>query len=163
MWSQCPGNEQTAVERTLSNHLLDLRHNPVDPGTQIDRPAGEEHLRPRCQADHVAPFIARSTRDSAFSLTNASTLTRLPFGRAISIPPALLSPGCRDRGRSGGGSIGGVAFPVSPNTPSGTNSTDPAGPTAAASQARTPVVQQIFRHRVPPSQFHFAAFRFHLG
>ena len=65
----------------------------------------------------------------------ASTLTRLPFGRAISIPPALLSPGCRDRGRSGGGSIGGVAFPVSPNTPSGTNSTDPAGPTAAAAAA----------------------------
>ena len=41
----------------------------------------------------------------------------------------------RDRGRSGGRSIGGVAFPVSPNMPSGTNSTDPEGPTAAAAAA----------------------------
>ncbi|MGD0109889.1 MAG: hypothetical protein ABSC06_38590, partial [Rhodopila sp.] len=85
-------------ERILSDHLLDLRRKAIEPGPQIDRLAGEEHLRPRRQADHVAPFIARSTRDSAFSLTKASTLTRAPFGKAISIPPVLLSPGSRERG-----------------------------------------------------------------
>src|ERR1700678_301927 len=80
-------NEQTAVERILSDHLLDLCGKAIEPGPQIDGTTGQEHLRPRCQVDHVALFIARRTRDSAFSFTKASTLTRAPFGSTISIPP----------------------------------------------------------------------------
>ena len=74
-----------------SDHLLNLRGKAIEPGPQIDRTTREEHLRPGRQADHVAPFIARSTRESAFSFTKASTLTRAPFGRTISIPPTPLS------------------------------------------------------------------------
>jgi hypothetical protein len=37
----------------------------------VNRVAGEEHLGSRRQADHIRPFIARSTRDSTRSLTKA--------------------------------------------------------------------------------------------
>jgi hypothetical protein len=37
--------------------------------------------------------MARSTRDNAFSLTEASTLIRAPHGSAISMHPALHSTG----------------------------------------------------------------------
>src|SRR4051794_4547500 len=125
-------NKQTAVERTGPDHLLDLRGQPVEPAAQINRTAGKEHLRPRRQADHAAPLIARSTRDKAFSLTNASTLTRLPSGKAISIAPARASARRGADGASGGASRAGAAVSASPTTASGTNSTAADEPAAAA-------------------------------
>jgi hypothetical protein len=73
----------------LPDHLLDLQGKAIEPGAQIDRTTGEEHLRPWRQAAHAEPFIARGTCDSAFSSTRASTLTRAPFGSTTSIPPRL--------------------------------------------------------------------------
>src|SRR5436305_15146230 len=78
-------------QRILAEHCPRLRRQTVDASGHIDRTAGEEHLRPRRQADHAAPFIARSTRASACTLTKASTLTRLPFGSAMSMAPDLAS------------------------------------------------------------------------
>ena len=75
-------------ERIGSDHLLCLRRETIEAAAQINRAAGKKHLRAWCQADHVVPFIARSTRDSACSLTKASTQTRAPFGNAISMSPA---------------------------------------------------------------------------
>jgi hypothetical protein len=116
-------DEKTAVERILSDHLLRLRRKAIEPGTQIDRLAGEEYFRPRRQADHVAPFIARNTRDNAFSLTKASTLIRAPFASTISIPPAPLSLARIGRGGCGcGGASIAVSRWLAPlNTPSGMN------------------------------------------
>ena len=86
--SFAPEQKRVAAEWVGSNHLLRLRRETIEAAAQINRAAGKKHLRAWCQADHVVPFIARSTRDSACSLTKASTQTRAPFGNAISIPPA---------------------------------------------------------------------------
>jgi hypothetical protein len=84
-------DEEVTAKRIGANHLLGLGRRPVEAVAQINGTAREKHLRARRQADHASPFMARSTRDSAFSLTNASTLTRAPFGSMISIDPPLPS------------------------------------------------------------------------
>src|SRR5580700_11105324 len=87
---RCPLNGSLPI------HLLHLRRQAVKPVAQINPATSEKHLSARREADQATPCIARSTRVSAFSLTNASTLTRAPFGSAISIDPALHIPagGC---------------------------------------------------------------------
>src|SRR4029079_6818714 len=81
-------DEDMAAERIGADDLLHLCRQPIEPGPQIDRLAGQKHLGTRCQADHPSPFTAASTRRSAFSLTPPSTRTRTPSGRSISITPA---------------------------------------------------------------------------
>jgi hypothetical protein len=112
-----PHDIVTTARKVRENQLFAA----IDTGPQIDRLAGEEHLRPRRQADHVAPFIARSTRDSACSFTEASTLTRAPFGSTISIPPTPMSLPRMDPGDAGSGCCGGASIAVSrwpdPQTP----------------------------------------------
>ena len=82
-------DKQIAPEGISADHLLGLGCQAVEPVAQIDWTTRERNLGAGRQADHVTPFIARSARDSAFSLTKASTLTRTPFGSAISIDPDL--------------------------------------------------------------------------
>ena len=62
----------------------------------INGTARERQFRNRRQAYHVSPFMARSTRDNAFSLTYASTLIRESFGRTIS---SRRPPTCESRHR----------------------------------------------------------------
>jgi hypothetical protein len=86
-----PKQVQLTAKRISTDHLLNLRREPVEPVPEIDRPARKEHLRPGRQCDHAEPLSARKTRASAFSLTAPSTRTRAPPGSSISIVPAVSS------------------------------------------------------------------------
>ena len=48
-------DEDMAAERIGANHLLHLGRQTVEPGAQIDRPAGEKDLGSRRQGDHPGP------------------------------------------------------------------------------------------------------------
>ena len=74
-------DEQVAAERISTDDLLGLGRKTIEPVAQIDWAAGEKHLGSGCQAGHVRPLMARSTRDKALSLTDASTLIRAPPGQ----------------------------------------------------------------------------------
>jgi hypothetical protein len=131
--------EEMAAERISTDHLLRLGGQAIEPVAQIDRTAGEEHLGAGREADHAIAFTARNTRDSAFSLTKASTLTRAPFGSAISIDPAL--PSAVADGVDSGDGDANVPVPldvdVGPSMrPIGTNSTVSAAPIATAAALR---------------------------
>jgi hypothetical protein len=80
--------EQMAAERVGTDDLLGLCRQTVESVAQIDRAAREENLCTRREGDQTMPFIARSTRANAFSLTEASTRNRTPLGRSTSIIPA---------------------------------------------------------------------------
>src|SRR5258708_4151338 len=98
------------AERISADHVLGLRCQAIKPVAQIYRATSEKDLGAGRQADHATPFTARSTRDSAFSLTKASTLTRAPFGSVISIDPDLHTAAAGCCAGSGSGSAG-VAGP----------------------------------------------------
>jgi hypothetical protein len=116
--------EELTREGVGADHLLHLRGETIEAVPQIDRLTRQEHLRARSEADHTAPFIARKIRDSAFSFTKASTRTRIPFGRSISIRP---DRSCREPlgGVAWSGDVGkaSVSSLARPSIPIGTNST----------------------------------------
>jgi hypothetical protein len=66
-----------AAERIGADHLLRLGRQAVEPVAQIDRRQARKTFVPGARLITPCPFIARSTRDSAFSLTEASTRKRL--------------------------------------------------------------------------------------
>src|SRR5271155_6249615 len=70
--------------RTPHNAALHIIAHVRRPTGQVDPGAGRHR-------DHDCSFIAWSTRRSAPWLTKASTLTRAPPGRSISITPARSS------------------------------------------------------------------------
>src|SRR5208282_2236558 len=96
-------DEQVTAERITTNHLLCLRSQTVEPVAQVNRLTGKKDLRAGCQVDHIAFRIARSTRESAFSFTKASTQTRAPFSNTISIIPVSPLPAWRGCNRLGAG------------------------------------------------------------
>ena len=88
-----------ARERVGIQHLRHLRRQAVEAIAHADRTAGQIHLGARRDLDHDAAFNTASTRRSARSLTKASTRSRVPSARSISITP----------GRSSMAGRGGVA------------------------------------------------------
>ena len=161
-------DEEVAAERIGTDHLLRLGRQAVKPVAQIDRTARKKYLCARRQADHASPFMARSTRDSAFSLTNASTLTRVPFRSVISIDPPLPSAGGGSGAEAGsGGASNAGPLDVLPWTvPTGNelNILGRARRNSGRLARRTPIVEQALRHAAPPrDQAHFATFRVDLG
>src|SRR5438270_7953434 len=121
------------AERVGAQHLRDLRSQAVEAIAHADRPARQIHFGPRRQLDHAVAFSTAKTRRSARSLTNASTRTRVPSGRSISIRPGRASIPGRDGGAlteaAGPVPTGGPAMSAGPssasrpNMPMGTNST----------------------------------------
>jgi hypothetical protein len=127
-----------ATERISADHLLSLGREAIEAVAKVDRATSEKHLGAGRQADHARPFTARSTRNSAFLLTNASTLTRAPFGSAISIDPAVHTLAA---GWCTGSSVGGVGIAGSSDAgpamrPTGMNSTFSGAPIARAAALR---------------------------
>src|SRR4051812_12514751 len=125
------------AERVGAQHLRDLRSQAVEAIAHADRPARQIHFGPRRQLDHAVAFSTAKTRRSARSLTNASTRSRVPSVRSISIRPGracmVVFGGGMQADAAGLPAAGPVtrAGPSSaarPNTPSGTNSS---GPSAA--------------------------------
>ena len=82
--------------------------------------------------------MTRRTRDNAFSLTEASTLIRVPFGNAISIDPALhaAGEGCCTGSGFGGADIAVLADGGPSIKPTGMNSTFSGAPIATAAALR---------------------------
>ena len=60
-------DEEVTAEWIGPDHLLHLRRQAVEAVPKIDWAACEEDLGPGRQVDHIEPFIARKTRDNAFS------------------------------------------------------------------------------------------------
>jgi hypothetical protein len=131
-----------AAEWIGADHLLGFGCQAIEPVAQIDRTAGKINFGSRRQIDHVCPFSARSTRARAFSLTDASTLRRVPFGSVISTLPVLPFVDGDDCEASGSGSdsrgvhIGGLRVIGPSMMPAGTNVTFSAAPIATAAALR---------------------------
>jgi hypothetical protein len=78
-------DEEVPTEEIGTDHLLGLRGKAVKPIALINGAASEKDFCSGRQADHASRFMARSIRNNAFSLPEASTLIRVPFGSVISI------------------------------------------------------------------------------
>src|SRR3954471_16025094 len=124
------------AERVGAQHLRDLRSQAVEAIAHADRPARQIHFGPRRQLHHAVAFSTAKTRRSARSLTNASTRSRVPSGRSISIRPGRAciaapedGPGADAEARPTAGPVirAGPASSACPNTPRGTNSSGPSG------------------------------------
>src|SRR6185312_1730953 len=124
------------AERVGAQHLRDQGCQAIEAIAHADRPARQIHLGPRRQLDHAMAFSTAKTRRSARSLTNASTRSRVPSGRSISIRPARAciaapedGPGADASARPAAGPVtrAGPASAARPNTPTGTNSSGPSG------------------------------------
>jgi len=86
---------------------LDLARQTIGPFVQINRTAGEIDRSARINAEHGSPFIARSTRPSAFSFTDVSTFRGVPLDSVISLATVLSGTDGKDE--AGSGSRSGAA------------------------------------------------------
>src|SRR3954447_20619272 len=78
-------------ERVGVQHMRYLGGQPIEPETHAHRSAGQIDLGAGRDLDHEAVFKTARTRRSARSLTKASTRSRTPFARSISIAPGRSS------------------------------------------------------------------------
>src|SRR6478672_2211099 len=109
-----PEQKDLARERIGSQHLSNLCGQAIKAVAHADRTASQVNLGAGSNLDHDFAFNTVRTRCKARSLTKASTRSRVPSARSISIKPIRLSTSARTcaagRGGSGGG---GSAAPSS--------------------------------------------------
>jgi hypothetical protein len=94
-------------------HLNHLCRQPVKAIAHADRLTGQLDLGAGGDLDHDVAFNTESTRCSARSLTNASTRSRVPFARSISIRPGRPSISERVTAAGTGGGLAGETPAIS--------------------------------------------------
>ena len=126
--------ENGGAASATGSEIEQLKSELTCVASERDMATSERDLAAGRQADQATPFIARSTCDSAFSLTKASTLTRAPFGSVISIVPAshAAAGGCCTGSGFGGAGTAGSSDAGPSMRPTGMNSTFSGAPIATA-------------------------------